>query len=1754
MIEIKASVQAKIGFASHQNAVPLISDLQITNASEEVVDQAILSLAASPAFISPRTWRLDRLAPGQSISIADRLVHFDASMLATLNEALRAELRFSLSGTERELAVKLFEVECLPRLHWGGMSAIDLLAAYSMPNDPAVDRILKAASEVLRAAGKADAINGYSRSPPDVWLLVSAIWTAIAQLNLSYALPAASFEMEGQKIRSPSAIFDGRVATCLDTSLLFAACLEQAQLHSVIVITKGHAFCGVWLHNATLPEVTVKGAELIRKSVALRDMVVFETTLAAHNPPASFSQASDHATRQLDEAHDGAFVAALDIRQARMMRIRPLGGEEMVARAMSDVQGDEHRLDLLPDDFMSATAFGESEFSAMPEGRLAHWQRKLLDLTTRNRLLHVPETAKGVRPLCYDLALLEKKRAAGQRITFASLPGTSLPGVGLTSRDEQLYEAQNQASLKEQMARMALEEKNTLLCEQEKPKLEAQLVDLYRKARSDLQEGGANTLYLALGFLKWRKSPEDTHIYRAPLLLLPVWLERKSALSGVVMTAYEEEPRFNLTLLELLRHDFNLDVPGLSGALPTVAGGYGVDVKAILTIMRRAVRDMAGFEVTETVMLGTFSFAKYLMWKDMADRGAQLSESPVVKHLIERGQERYESQGAYIPPEALDKKIDSSQLFLPLPADSSQIAAIVASGHHCDFVLDGPPGTGKSQTIANMIAHNLALGRRVLFVAEKMAALNVVYRRLEEKGLGEFCLPLHSNRSSKQEVLKQLERAWDARDNLTPEKWAMEAGQLQQMRDRLNEFTALLHKVQPNGMTLYQAIGGTVKASERPTPRLFWPETVEQNEADLARLRDIVHRLEIGAAQVKGLPASFASLRTLEWSNAWQEELLTTAQAFLACLTPLREAGDRLQELVKLSAAHSVPGLEALCGLVQEMLRTHGQDLCFAFAPNYAELAPACMQLGQLLAEYRAISGRLSTPFADVNAVPVTDLEQEWQEAEQRFFLLAGPAKKKVAAKLKALGQAEAVPSPAEDLPCLRRLQAIDSSLSGLSSLLQSLPGWAGLQSDIGKINAALVKAERLRQAMIVGVDDQEALTLRRQAIYELVVDQNVFLAPGGKIAQAVEACVTTVDQTKVLVTQLSRLVGGCTGLDALESLCTALLTYPTRLNPWCNWLRVVAEAHQAGLAPLVQEARQEDKVDLSDMFETSYARWFAARLIDAAPRLKTFVPDVHCRDIESFRALEDKMAALAVRYTRARLCGQIPDKNNVGKKDGYGILKHQLQLQKRHKPIRQLVMEMGEAFTRLAPCMLMSPLSIAQYLTPDQPLFDLVIFDEASQIAPWDAIGAMARGKQVVIAGDPRQMPPTNFFGRSGDDEDISDDEQDAESILDECLAAGLPQHTLAWHYRSRHESLIAFSNNRYYDNSLITFPAAVTRASAVHWRRVPGVYAKGTGRTNPIEAASLVAEAVARLTAPENGGKTLGIIVLNAEQQRLVEDLLDRERQAHPALEAFFNDGVLEPVFVKNLETVQGDERDVILLGIGYGPTEPGASAMSMNFGPLNREGGWRRLNVALTRARAEMVVFTSFEAAMIDFNRTQARAVRDLKHFIEFAERGQRALVVGQQNLPVQHDQLFEDAVAEALIRKGWQIVRKIGVSRFHLDLGVVHPDRAGDYLVGVECDGETYHNAATARDRDKVRPAVLDGLGWKLLRVWSIDWWVDKDAAIERLHNAIASLLATERAQRAALLELVEGAEASLQDEAAEHPVSTSPDADKGESLS
>jgi len=423
-----------------------------------------------------------------------------------------------------------------------------------------------------------------------------------------------------------------------------------------------------------------------------------------------------------------------------------------------------------------------------------------------------------------------------------------------------------------------------------------------------------------------------------------------------------------------------------------------------------------------------------------------------------------------------------------------------------------------------------------------------------------------------------------------------------------------------------------------------------------------------------------------------------------------------------------------------------------------------------------------------------------------------------------------------------------------------------------------------------------------------------------------------------------------------------------------------------------------------------------------------------------------------------------------------------------------------------------MSPLSVAQYLDAGHAQFDLVVFDEASQIPVWDAVGAIARGKQLTVVGDPKQLPPTNFFHKSTDADglDGSDEQvEDLESILDECLGAGMNRLSLQWHYRSRHESLITFSNINYYASKLITFPSPVTDDIAVRFERVHGVYDRGASRTNRIEAEAVVGGIEKHYFDATKKLLTLGVVTFNQPQQALIESLLDARRRTNQALDRAISASSHEPLFIKNLENVQGDERDVIYFSITYGSDAAGKT--TMNFGPLNGEGGHRRLNVAISRAREAVVIYSTLMPEQIDLAKVRAAGARDLKHYLQFALKGPRALVEQSSPTGLEPDSPFEVAVIKMLRDRGWTVHPQVGCSGYRIDIGVVDPRAPGRYLVGIECDGASYHSGATARDRDRLRQHVLEGLGWRIHRIWSTDWWMNAEGEIESLTIWLHALL-------------------------------------------
>lgn len=569
--------------------------------------------------------------------------------------------------------------------------------------------------------------------------------------------------------------------------------------------------------------------------------------------------------------------------------------------------------------------------------------------------------------------------------------------------------------------------------------------------------------------------------------------------------------------------------------------------------------------------------------------------------------------------------------------------------------------------------------------------------------------------------------------------------------------------------------------------------------------------------------------------------------------------------------------------------------------------------------------------------------------------------------------------------------------------------------------------------------------------------------------------------------------------LESRVGLCSCILENASSIKDWIVYQQFAAECRQRGLGPICDayEAGLPHDEVMTVYFRSIY-RAIILSVIENEPVLNGFTGIGFNEKIAQFKKLDQEFMDLTKDEMFYKLTHQLPTSNDcVEVSKELNILRRAISSNGRGLSIRALFEQIPHILTRLCPCMLMSPISAAQYLKAENDLFDIVIFDEASQLPTCKAVGVLARGKNAVIVGDPNQMPPTSFFAGNKVDEDNLDIE-DLDSILDDCLALGMPSAYLHWHYRSRHESLIAFSNQEFYENSMLTFPSVNDREKRVSLVKVEGFFDRGKGRVNEGEAKAIVAEIRRRYEDPERKKQTIGVVTFNISQQTLIEDLLLEEYQKDAAFDKWANAGE-ETLFVKNLENVQGDERDVILFSIAFGPDAEGK--LSLNFGPLNKDGGWKRLNVAVSRARSEMLVFTTMTADMIDLKRTKSKGVEALKDFLMFAQKGR---LQGEYiETRVQKGQGIMEHICQAITDGGYQYQKAVGHSKFKVDIAVINPYNSEEYLLGIMLDGEAYRQSTNTRDREVAQISVLNGLGWELHRIWTMDWWDNRDKELLKL---------------------------------------------------
>lgn len=1260
---------------------------------------------------------------------------------------------------------------------------------------------------------------------------------------------------------------------------------------------------------------------------------------------------------------------------------------------------------------------------------LAEARRALLDLSTRNRLLSLPKPGRsaGVIPLAEeDAGFVVTQLLAGRTFTFEAMPEAAPEPVPETQPDnEPRAQPDNEQDWRGD-TRLRV-----LLAEQDMPR---RLLNLSRDARTALEETGVNTLSLAVGTLVWFDPGTPTVERRAPLALLGAALSRSSARAGFRLSAQADEVEDNLSLREKLRTDFAI-------ALPDFPADYTPDAWA--EAVRTAVAGQTAWRVEPGALsLGLFSYAKFLMHEDLdPERNPALATHPLLRTLL---------GGAALPPcdlpdpEAdLDALIPVERLDFVMDSDGSQTLAAESVRRGAHLVIQGPPGTGKSQVIANIIAQAVLDGKRVLFMAEKLAALQVVKRRLDGIGIGAACLELHSSKMSKRAVMDELRATLAMPPVKAPAREEL-IRRLGALRGRLNRHAAsMAAPVGQSGRDVHAVVGTLVRlraAGVKP-PEFGLDGAADWTASQLSDRRRAVRELAARAEAV-GVPAQ----------SAWRG----------------------------VTAALNAPDLE------RALARLPGWTRAIAACTRYDQPTLAALRAGAEIARDPATAARLALAAKNLAAA----------RADARLS--------EAALTLDGLPEArETLAQPGGLLGFLSSARRRANDLLARAAR-GTPPGDAAAQCAL--LDAAIAGS---RAARVVATEDAAGRRLFGPAWPDNIAAMEAHVAWATRHAKGLLPALEAAETAAAELREAFGLDALAAPLAELPERLAGMAAAPGGYAPYASWRRAAEAAEALGLAPLVAFVADgrlppDDAVAALAYAEAEALLRVAMR---ARPDLATFDGAAQLRLLEEFREADAARIALARAEVAAAHAAQLAEARRA---PGMDVLRGEMERKRGFMPVRALLARAAPAIQRAKPVFMMSPLAIAQFLKPGAIGFDLLVMDEASQVEPVDALGGIARVAQVVVVGDDRQMPPTRFFQRLTGDDDMAaeaiDDAPvaagDVESILGLCNARGVPSTMLRWHYRSRHESLIATSNREFYENNLLLLPSPQPRGPGLGLSlvRVDGTFDTGASGTNKVEAQA-VAEAV-MAHARATPGDTLGVAAFSIRQRDAILDAVETLRRASPDTEAFFTAEGAEPFFVKNLENVQGDERDVMFISVGYGRDRDGKVAM--RFGPLSADGGERRLNVLITRAKKRCVVFSGIGADDIDLGRASGRGVAALKTFLAYA-----AAPPAPPPAPADDAEsaALEGTIARAISEDGLAVTPRVGLAGLFIDLAVARPEAPDSYVLGIETDGAALSMAHSARDRDRGRDNALRMMGWTIHRTHALDWLNRPAAERARLRAAL-----------------------------------------------
>lgn len=1679
-----------------------IKEVRIINNSADSFSDLIVKFSFGDDFICLDNIDLEKILGKQELDLRIRFLKVKKSFFASLSSPISEILNIEvLSKIDNKVLGKLNKYfYCLPYSQ-PSMFAVDdkrIYAKFVTPDSSRVKQVTINASNVLGRN-----IIGYQNGElyNEIVKECEAIYKALHNEAIVYQNPPANslyFDPEdvskgmAQRVRMPDEVLRDHKGTCLDLAILYCACLEEVGLHSILVFIEGHAFAGVFLDEEKIfdnclefnPSRLYNAANGLSKSILL-----VECTMFVADSTKSFQFSFDYALNNL-KMYSGLFTA-VDVSYCHRTVFTPLpisGTDEEIEVSIKPLKTLSEEFDpIINEKIINIDTTVEVD-------RFTFWEKKLLDLNELNPLVNLKVKPRNVVRIFSSFSIpsiLDNNTKFN--INLHELPMSRIDDVEASFYDNTLKPSKV----------FEVYDENSIYG----IGLDKTLKTLIKKSNSAVEETGSPTLYLTLGLLTYNKKNGTKG--QAPFMVLPVEIVKDKSFNIYNVKYDLDELMINQTFFEYY---------SLNHSDASFSYLYGSCEDYSYQEIVNYFKNKCDLDIQlddNYFFIANLTFAHYIMWLDIKNRKEELKKNKIIDSIIKSTNLLTESIDENFNPNNVENYLD---IAAPLSYDSTQLKAIIECALGKSFILDGPPGTGKSQTIVNMIVNAFYHGKTVLFVAEKKAALDVVADRLNKLKLSRFYLDLHSSNANKTYFFQKLKESMEIGPTRNPDYFDKVCAELEEKKNHLGLILSKIHE-KKYYYSLYECIVLNEEYKNCEFNYELESSFVESLSNDkIDELKDLILQYESMCSQIDDFDSSSLKVLKIDYLNYTNKD--EVIKEFNNLKTLLDEFLNGYNGLISLYQGFDFEYNQYIVKNVldlHELLvnKTLYVDKIYKFYnikdndTNLLALNKA-IELNNLVSRYsnqidfNNIKRTSVLPF--INDIKSSSfLTKSFKLSKYKKYLISNYnivlEKIKLCDVLPLLEIIQKYYELANDIELNEDfiLDLIDTSL---------LNKYKDANKILDGYNSTIEFVKVLNN-LSVEFDFQKLVTYFCN-VYKFNLSKISYMYPIVK-----ESFIKYQETEKTICSKYNI---NYNIYDGLESALNEYKLFLDEITDESNFNNCILITKINQIENKIKEIGITDLIinidkgfvsykDTYNLFKNALANAYI-KLYFADDDINYFSTKSFDCEIERYETLINEYNNLVIECVSAKLTKEL--NHNIidyASSSPIGQLKKAISNNGRGVTIRNTLIKYDELIKKYFPCFLMSPLSAAQYLSVDSTedfssKFDIVIFDEASQIPTHEAIGPIARGNSLVVAGDPEQMPPTSFFV-SNIEYDDNIEFIDADSLLDECLAINLPRIRLSYHYRSHHESLINFSNDVFYHNNLYTFPSSSAIDSMIKFKYVELAEEKKNTSISKDELSCLINTIKDIYSKEENKTRSIGIIVFNTKQQDKVYDVLNDELSKNRSLFNIMNEASIhtkEPWFVKSIENVQGDERDIIILMVGFRKNAIGKAIVN---GPLITKNGSRRLNVAVSRSKEEMFVLSTIRSTDFeDDRRITNKGIKNLKHFLQYAESG----VCLNRKESCDQDNSIISFIKDDLTKLGYDVVLNVGDSIFKVDIAIKDKS-SSNYILGILVDSKPINNNISLRDKLYVQDVILNSLKWKVINIYSLDYYKNREETINRIVKAI-----------------------------------------------